>query len=154
MLLIWLNAFFGIVIDTFIDLRGQRDAKVEDISDICFICSIDRSELDRKGNSFEIHTTIEHGMWNYLYYIVYIKTKHESEHTGIEKYISEKIKDGDIGWFPIGKSMSLDPSFEGDDDDIGAQFKNVNQRVDDLATLFKNIIKKQNRLDEANRENA
>ena len=30
-------------------------------------------------------------MWNYLFYIAYIKSKDSTEFTGIESYVSEKV---------------------------------------------------------------
>jgi len=154
-ILIFLNVFFGIIIDTFGDLRGQRETKSVDIKNVCFICSIDRATFDRNGTAFEIHTTLEHNVWNYLYYIVYIKTKEESEYTGIEKYVFNKIQEDDIGWFPMSKAMSLDTSSAAnDDDDIPAQTKLINKKLDDLFRTAKDIIKKQQQTLDTNRTDA
>jgi len=143
-ILIFLNVFFGIIIDTFGDLRGQRDKKSDDMKNVCFICSIDRGTFDRNGTAFEIHTSLEHGIWNYLYYIVYIKTKDESEYTGIEQYVYDKIVGDDIAWFPMSKAMSLDTtSAANDEDDIPSQTKLINKKLDDLFRTAKDIIKKQ-----------
>lgn len=40
-------------------------------------------------------------MWNYLYYIAYIKDKPSTNYTGIETYVAECLKNNDISWFPI-----------------------------------------------------
>lgn len=40
-------------------------------------------------------------MWNYLFFIVYLQEKDPVEYTGIESYVSEKLKNHDIYWFPI-----------------------------------------------------
>ena len=39
-------------------------------------------------------------MWNYLFYIAYLKDKDETEYTGIESYVREKVDKQDISWFP------------------------------------------------------
>lgn len=44
-------------------------------------------------------------MWHYLFFIVYLKDKNPVEYTGIESYVSEKLKNNDIYWFPIQKSF-------------------------------------------------
>ena len=42
-------------------------------------------------------------MWNYLFYIAYIKNKDSTELTGIESYVAEKMALDDISWFPTFK---------------------------------------------------
>jgi len=40
-------------------------------------------------------------MWNYIFYKCYINFKKPTELNGNESYIYNKIKQGDISWFPI-----------------------------------------------------
>lgn len=49
-----------------------------------------------------------HNPWNYLAYMVYLKVKARTEHTGIESYVSDKITKRDISWFPILKALDLE----------------------------------------------
>lgn len=37
---------FGIIIDTFGDLRGSNDELMEEITKKCFICGFSRAEID------------------------------------------------------------------------------------------------------------
>lgn len=46
-------------------------------------------------------------MWNYLYYIAYLQDKDETEYTGIESYINDKITKYDYSWFPINRLFSF-----------------------------------------------
>ena len=46
-------------------------------------------------------------MWNYLFYIAYIKSKDSTEFTGIESYVSEKVAQEDISWFPTFKYFKI-----------------------------------------------
>ena len=46
---IFLNLFFGIIIDTFGELRGAENERLADENSVCFICGIDRSTFDRNG---------------------------------------------------------------------------------------------------------
>lgn len=48
-----------------------------------------------------MHITQRHNIWNYLFYIAYIKDKCSTEFSGIESYVYKKFKDNDISWFPI-----------------------------------------------------
>jgi hypothetical protein len=55
---------FGIIIDTFGDLRGQTKDKQDDMNGVCFICGIARDEFDRNANGFEDHTEHDHNVRN------------------------------------------------------------------------------------------
>jgi hypothetical protein len=46
---------FGIIIDTFSDLRGQAKEKQDEMKSKCFICNISSEELDRDGGGFVPH---------------------------------------------------------------------------------------------------
>jgi len=146
LILIFLNVFFGIIIDTFGELRGQRKEKDANIKDICLICSIDRTTFDRQGNGFDYHTQIEHNSWFYLYFIVYIKTKQQSEFSGIEQYIYEKIIANDINWFPMSKSICLDAVAFTTDDESTIQVKLLTAKFDEM-------LKRQRRLENLINEN-
>ena len=50
-----LNVIFGIIIDTFGELRGERAAKKSNMENTCFICSVDRFTFETKGGGFERH---------------------------------------------------------------------------------------------------
>jgi len=146
LILIFLNVFFGIIIDTFGELRGQRKEKEADIKDICAICSIDRTTFDRQGNGFDYHTQIEHNIWFYLYFMVYLKTKVQSEFSGIEQYIYKKIISSDINWFPMSKAICLDAITSTADDEITIQVKSLTKKFDEM-------LKRQRRLENLINEN-
>jgi len=42
-------------------------------------------------------------MWNYVFFIAYLKNKDQTDYTGIESYIDEKVELQDVSWFPLGK---------------------------------------------------
>jgi len=140
LILIFLNVFFGIILDTFGELRGNRQDKLEDMKNNCFICSINRSTFDRQGNGFEVHIRTEHYIWYYLYYIVYLKHKKVSEFTGIEQYVYEKIKLSDISWFPMNKALVIDVDDEDDEDNLSMQ--KLHAKLEDLYRNNREIIKK------------
>jgi len=146
LILVFLNVFFGIIIDTFGELRGQRKDKEADIQDICSICSIDRTTFDRQGNGFDYHTQTEHNIWYYLYFIVYLKTKVQSDLSGIEQYIYQKIIASDINWFPMSKAICLDAVAFTGDDEITVQVKSLTKKFDEM-------LKRQRRLENLINEN-
>ena len=53
---------------------------------------LDRSAFDNKLVSFDEHIKTQHNMWHYLYFIVLLKVKDQTEFTGPESYVSQMIK--------------------------------------------------------------
>ncbi|KAL4226234.1 Inositol 1 [Mactra antiquata] len=106
-IIIILNLIFGVIIDTFADLRSEKQNKDEILRNTCFICSLPRSAFDNKSVSFEEHIKVEHNMWHYLNFIVLVKVKKSTEFTGPESYVSEMVKEKNLDWFPRMRAMSL-----------------------------------------------
>lgn len=107
-IIIILNLIFGVIIDTFADLRSEKQQKEEILRNTCFICGLDRSAFDNKTTSFEEHIRSEHNMWHYLYFIVLVKVKNPTEFTGPESYVFKMIQERNLDWFPRMRALSLD----------------------------------------------
>jgi len=107
MITILLNVIFGIIIDTFSELRTDTLRMMQDMQNSCFICRIDRFTLDTKGNGFERHIKRDHNMWNYLNMIVHVREKDEMEHNGWEGYIHAMMQQKDLSFFPRNQAISL-----------------------------------------------
>ncbi|XP_037951904.1 inositol 1,4,5-trisphosphate receptor [Teleopsis dalmanni] len=106
-IIIVLNLIFGVIIDTFADLRSEKQQKELILKNTCFICGLNRSAFDNKTVSFEEHIKSEHNMWHYLYFIVLVKVKDPTEFTGPESYVYAMVKAGILDWFPRLRAMSL-----------------------------------------------
>lgn len=115
-IIIVLNLIFGVIIDTFADLRSEKTQKEEILKNSCFICGqckllsthshlhlqimimrcivvgLERSCFDNKSTSFEEHIKCQHNMWHYLYFIVLIEVKDPTEFTGPESYVYTLVK--------------------------------------------------------------
>lgn len=98
-----LNMVAGIIIDEFGALKENLTERLEDMRQTCFICGIDRDMLERSKNGFSFHYKKEHNMWDYIYYKAYLIKKPETEYTGTESFVHEKIEEMDLDWFPIRK---------------------------------------------------
>ena len=91
--IIMINIVAGIIIDTFGSLREEENTKNKDIEDKCFICGNLKTDFDRNSElgpyagGFKHHIKFNHYMWNYLYFLAYLKYKDPNEFTGIESYI-------------------------------------------------------------------
>jgi len=54
-----------------------------------------------------MHIKKDHNPWNYVFYIAFLQDKDETEYTGVESYIHEKLKNFDFSWFPFHRAMAL-----------------------------------------------
>uniref|UniRef100_A0A8C2Q226 Inositol 1,4,5-trisphosphate receptor n=1 Tax=Cyprinus carpio TaxID=7962 RepID=A0A8C2Q226_CYPCA len=106
-IIIVLNLIFGVIIDTFADLRSEKQKKEEILKTTCFICGLERDKFDNKTVSFEEHIKFEHNIWHYLYFIVLVREKNKTDYTGPESYVALMIKNKNLDWFPRMQAMSL-----------------------------------------------
>ena len=95
----------GIIIDKFSELREENEEKMKDNMSECFICGQSREELEKElgYDGFRYHTLFEHNMWDYLFFIGYIKSKKISpvnDYIEIERYVMEKLEKDDNTWMP------------------------------------------------------
>jgi hypothetical protein len=42
----------------------------------------------------------EHHVWDYVYFLCYLKSKGDAEKTGVENYVAEAVKQQDFSWVP------------------------------------------------------
>ena len=70
---ILLNVIFGIIIDTFAELREKSGQQSEDMKNVCFICGLNRQTLDRDTEEgFDAHSMEDHEVWNYVYFLIHL----------------------------------------------------------------------------------
>merc|ERR1711907_324894 len=86
-IIILLNIVFGIIIDTFSDLRSQRDEKEKNARTMCFVCGIGRDRFDQEGETdFKSHCEWEHNKWHLLFYLIHCQAMKESDPENINAY--------------------------------------------------------------------
>uniref|UniRef100_A0A670IYY2 Inositol 1,4,5-trisphosphate receptor n=1 Tax=Podarcis muralis TaxID=64176 RepID=A0A670IYY2_PODMU len=135
-IIIVLNLIFGVIIDTFADLRSEKQKKEEILKTTCFICGLERDKFDNKTVSFEEHIKAEHNMWHYLYFIVLVRVKDPTEYTGPESYVAQMIVEKNLDWFPRMRAMSL-VSNEGDSEQN--EIRNLHERLESTMSLVKQL---------------
>lgn len=90
-----LNIIFGIIIDTFGQLREESSEKQELMASFCFICGISKDVFDSRasngalggvgGLNFTGHIENEHNMWDYMLFLLYLQEKNPNDYNGIER---------------------------------------------------------------------
>lgn len=137
-IIILLNLIFGMIIDAFGDLRDEKNQNEDDKKNCCFICGLTRSEYERTAN-FDKHTIVEHNMWQYIAYIIFIteKKKHFStDLNDIEDYVLDRYLKKDHTWLPVGRSLTLERHFEKEEKEKRTE---VEVLRDDVLDAIKNL---------------
>ncbi|XP_075894426.1 ryanodine receptor 2 [Nelusetta ayraudi] len=92
----------GLIIDAFGELRDQQEQVKEDMETKCFICGVGSEYFDKVPHGFETHTLQEHNLANYLFFLMYLINKDETEHTGQESYVWKMYQERSWEFFPVG----------------------------------------------------
>ncbi|CAK9096851.1 4 [Durusdinium trenchii] len=116
----------GIIIDTFADLREEQKTIQDKMKSSCFICSLSKSELERKRVKFENHILKDHYMWAYARFLLYLDETDPAELNGPESYVKQQIKENNTSFFPIARCISMESS------DAGEEHLEREVRVKDL----------------------
>ena len=118
--IIFMNIIFGIIIDTFAELRNKKNSDAKLMSKSCTICSVENTEVkfpplktqfERRSNfTYDHHVTYEHNVWSYYYFMYYLVKKENSELSSLEAMVNKYITEQKTGWMPdrISKSMKLE----------------------------------------------
>ncbi|KAF0701078.1 Aste57867_8375 [Aphanomyces stellatus] len=105
-LLLLINLIMGIIIDSFTSLREASEKKQEIESNTCLVCNNSRDDIEYRGillglsNSFKRHTEVEHNLWNYLFFIMYLESKSSTDMNGTESFVYEKLQAKEMSWIP------------------------------------------------------
>ncbi|CAG9316900.1 unnamed protein product [Blepharisma stoltei] len=136
-IIILLNIIFGIIIDTFGELRDEKQEMQRDIENNCFICGNGKFQFEIKRIGWLYHIQIEHNIHAYLAFLVYIHHKNLEECTGAEKYVKELMEKNDINFFPRS-SISLEEKDESDDEQV-SKYKIIEKKLKKINEAVKKI---------------
>ena len=108
LILVILNIAAGIIVDKFHDLREKNEELYEEKENVCFICSLHRSNFEIKGIDFEYHQKQEHNIENYFHYLMKINRTDEHDLNSIDFQVYNAYLQNKIVFFPIKKAKSLE----------------------------------------------
>nr|CAB3265843.1 ryanodine receptor 3 [Phallusia mammillata] len=92
----------GLIIDAFGELRDQQEQVKEDMETKCFICTIGNDYFDQVPHGFDTHTMQEHNLANYMFFLMHLINKDETEYTGQETYVWQQYQERCWEFFPAG----------------------------------------------------
>uniref|UniRef100_A0AC35U5D8 Inositol 1,4,5-trisphosphate receptor n=1 Tax=Rhabditophanes sp. KR3021 TaxID=114890 RepID=A0AC35U5D8_9BILA len=136
LIIIVLNLIFGVIIDTFGDLRSEKNEREDILKNTCFICGLERGKFDNHSVSFDEHRESEHNLWHYLYFIVWLQVKDSTEFTGPESYVSYMINQKQVDWFPRMQAISL---IEDGTESDQPQFKDFQDQLKALEGVIRDL---------------
>ena len=141
-IIIMMNIVQGLTVDTFAVLRKQHEKDKEDRENKCFICGLEKESIERATNRpFKHHTFYEHNEWKYVHFIGYLEDKEETEYTGIESYVVEKIAKKDVSWFPQQEALSIKNQESNTDTIMLKQSEELKSTLAEIETDLKELNK-------------
>ncbi|KRY59582.1 Ryanodine receptor 44F [Trichinella britovi] len=102
-IIILLAIMQGLIIDAFGDLRDQQESAQDKLESNCFICDIGKDFFERLPHGFDHHTTKEHNLAYYLFFLMHLINKDDTEYTGQETYVWELYEKRCWDFFPVGE---------------------------------------------------
>ncbi len=101
-----IDMIFGIIIESFVELRHRNQKYQRDKINHCFICHINRNTLEKNRINFEEHKNTTHNIWNYVEYIIGLKLFQNNELNSMNNYAKSKIEQNDISFLPTYKDFN------------------------------------------------
>ena len=148
-IVILLNAVLAIIIDSFSELRGRRKEIREKNESECFICGIDRFRLDTKGGGFQKHIKEHHHMWNYLYLIIALREKDDTDHNGWESWVASRVALNDTSFLPRDaiSLQAVTEAEEAEEQARSAQAAQTASTVAEVCQICQTLTEKQESVD-------
>jgi hypothetical protein len=109
------KVLFGIILDTFRELRKIQFQTDSDIANICFICEIEKDECEKNNKSFKEHCEREHNIWEYANYMITLRLKDSQDLNAVNSYAKEQLEAKSIAWIPFKGKTHEDKNHEHSD---------------------------------------
>ncbi|KAH3809582.1 hypothetical protein DPMN_137955 [Dreissena polymorpha] len=130
---IGLNIIFGIIVDTFSQLRDSKWEIDKDMQTNCFICSRESYDFERHGGGFFKHTKEEHYQWAYLFFFIHLDETRPNDYSALELYVFKMLMEKNYDFFPTNRALSL----EKEEDTNEQRMEHLQQQIDYLVTKMK-----------------
>ncbi|XP_076096104.1 inositol 1,4,5-trisphosphate-gated calcium channel ITPR3-like isoform X9 [Mytilus galloprovincialis] len=105
---IGLNIIFGIIVDTFSQLRDSKWEIDKDMMNNCFICSRESYDFERQlSGGFEKHVKEEHNQWAYLFFFLHLDNTRVNDYSALELYVYKLLQEANFDFFPLNQALSL-----------------------------------------------
>eukprot|EP00056_Hartaetosiga_gracilis_P010415 m.153526 g.153526 ORF g.153526 m.153526 type:complete len:2653 (+) comp13309_c1_seq5:67-8025(+) len=105
---IGLNVVFGIIVDSFSELRDEKYQTIELMESECFVCGLKAYEFEKFAEGgFANHVKHEHYMWDYVAFFLHLLKKDPNDYNSHEQYVFENYVENESAFFPVSHALSL-----------------------------------------------
>ena len=105
---VMLRSIFGIILESFTEIRERQYVIDRDISCNCFICDVEKDECEKNDENFQEHCNSVHNIWDYAFYMVTLRMKDPQELNAVDTKNREMILKKQLGWFPEYNNTNKD----------------------------------------------
>ncbi|ESO83880.1 hypothetical protein LOTGIDRAFT_236387 [Lottia gigantea] len=130
---IGLNIIFGIIVDTFSELRDSKWQIDNDMKSNCFICSRENYDFERQALGFSHHVKKEHNQWAYLFFFIYLDETRPNDYSALELYVHKMRCNNSLDFFPLNRALSL----QHEEDSSEKKIETLMSQVDYLVKKMK-----------------
>lgn len=95
---------------------------------MCDICGLQKKVFEKKGLEFTFHQVVEHHLWDYVFYLVYLQSLDEVNLSGFEHFVMSKFRLKNTAWIPINSTIFLSDDVNEED-----QLQKVHNAIKDLS---------------------
>ena len=114
---VMLHIVFGIILDSFGELRQAHYVIEKDIANNCFICNIVKDECEKNNESFKDHCENVHNVWDYAFYMITLRMSDPQDLNAVNSRNREMIMSKQLGWFPEYKSGLIEEEENEEEED-------------------------------------
>uniref|UniRef100_A0A1I8JHH3 Ion_trans domain-containing protein n=1 Tax=Macrostomum lignano TaxID=282301 RepID=A0A1I8JHH3_9PLAT len=130
---IGLNIIFGIIVDTFSQLRDKKWMAETDMRNCCFICSRNNYDFEHHGQGFDHHVRTEHNMWAYIFFFIHLEDTATNDYTSLDLHVHKMLKEERFEFFPLNRALCLSAKDEDSTD----------SKIDELLSNVKDLVQHQ-----------
>ena len=97
---VMLKIVYGIILDSFGELREAHNLIEKDMANNCFICNVEKDECEKNNISFKEHCDEVHNVWDYAFYMITLRMKDPTTLNAVNSRNRQKIMEKRVDWLP------------------------------------------------------
>ena len=109
-----LHIIYGIIIDSFGELRQAHYLIEKDIANNCFICNVEKDECEKNNKSFKEHCENIHNIWDYAFYMITLRMADPQNLNSVNSRNRERMLEKGVDWLP---DCTVDKLDDNEDDE-------------------------------------
>jgi Ion transport protein len=98
--MIALNIIFGIIIDTFGQLRDEDAEREDAYRNYCMICGVAKTDFEAEGINFNMHVREQHLINDYMSFMIRLYINRNNLQHDLDYQIYQKFTKYNVSWFP------------------------------------------------------